>query len=101
MTCVSEWPSLEVDVPEAGLGDRASVRLGLRPMECALVPGTVDSHDGTILVIEPFGNATDITLRIGDRAFIVRAPGFSAGTGERCRTFIAVVRARRVQPLEP
>lgn len=73
-----EGTSLEVDLPEADLGDRASVRLGLRPTECTLVPGTEVAHDGTILVVEPLGNATDIMLRIGDGVFIVREPGFSS-----------------------
>lgn len=73
-----EGTSLEVDVPEADLGDRTSVRLGLRPTECTLAPGTEDAHDGTILVVEPLGNATDIMLRIGDGVFIVREPGFSS-----------------------
>lgn len=70
--------ALEVEVPDAQLGDRTSVRLGLRPTECTLVPGTETEHDGRIMVVEPLGNATDIMLRVDDGIFIVREPGFSA-----------------------
>lgn len=69
--------ALEVDVPEAELGDRSAVRLGLRPTECTLRQGTEAEHDGTILVVEPLGNATDIMVQIGEGVFIVREPGFS------------------------
>lgn len=73
-----EGTSLEVNVPDADLGDRTTVRLGLCPTECTLAPGTAEVHDGTVLVVEPLGNATDIMLRIGDGVFIVREPGFSS-----------------------
>ncbi|MGO1226590.1 MAG: ABC transporter ATP-binding protein [Brachybacterium sp.] len=72
--------SLEIDVPDAELGDRTSVRLGLRPTECTLTPGSEEDHDGSILVVEPLGNATDVMVRIADGVFIVREPGFSTLT---------------------
>lgn len=72
--------SVEADVPEADLDGHSTVRLGLRPTECTLSLGTEAEHDGTILVVEPLGNATDIMLRIEDGIFIVREPGFSTFT---------------------
>ncbi|GAA1488064.1 ABC transporter ATP-binding protein [Brachybacterium sacelli] len=69
--------SLEVEVPEADLDGHTTVRLGLRPTECTLEPGSETEHDGTIMVVEPLGNATDIMLRLGEGVFIVREPGFS------------------------
>ncbi|MFC0673128.1 ABC transporter ATP-binding protein [Brachybacterium hainanense] len=73
-----EGTSLEVDVPDADLGERSAVRLGLRPTECALVAGTAAENDGTVLVVEPLGNATDIMLRIAGGEFVVREAGFSS-----------------------
>lgn len=72
--------ALEVEAPQAKFENRTSVRLGLRPTECTLLPGTEDEHDGKIMVVEPLGNATDIMLRIGGGVFIVREPGFSAAS---------------------
>ena len=81
-----EGTALELDVPDAALGDRTSVRLGLRPTECTLIGSSNAEHDGTILVVEPLGNATDVMIRIGEGVFIVREPGFSTFTpGEHVR----------------
>lgn len=78
--------TVEVDVPDADITGAETVRLGLRPTECTLAPGSAEEHDGTILVVEPLGNATDIMLRIGEGIFIVREPGFSSfSPGERVR----------------
>lgn len=44
------------------------------------MPGSEDDHAGTILVVEPLGNATDIMLRISGGVFIVREPGFTSST---------------------
>ena len=56
------------------------MRRGLRPTECTLTPGSDKDHDGSILVVEPLGNATDVMVRIADGVFIVREPGFSTLT---------------------
>ncbi|PWH07392.1 ABC transporter ATP-binding protein [Brachybacterium endophyticum] len=66
-------------VVDAGtnLGDRTHVRLGLRPAECSLSTVSEADADGTVVVAEPLGNATDILVRIGGDNFIVRAAGFS------------------------
>ncbi|MCT1777196.1 ABC transporter ATP-binding protein [Brachybacterium sp. p3-SID957] len=70
--------SLDVEVPDAGLDNLRSVRLGLRPTECKLVKTSEKERDGEVLVVEPLGNATDVMLRIGNGDFIVREPGFTA-----------------------
>jgi ABC-type sugar transport system ATPase subunit len=57
------------------------VRLGLRPEECGLVGAAAaggaarDAH-GTVRVIEPLGNASDVTVDLGPALFTVRVPGF-------------------------
>ncbi|GAA1727414.1 ABC transporter ATP-binding protein [Brachybacterium phenoliresistens] len=73
-----EGTDLEVDVPDADLTGCDTVRLGLRPTECSLAPGTAAEHDGTVLVVEPLGNATDVLVQVADGEFVVREPGFSS-----------------------
>jgi len=52
------------------------VRVGLRPEECGLVAAQGSDAHGTVKVIEPLGNASDVTVDLGTALFAVRVPGF-------------------------
>lgn len=81
-----EGSAFQVDLP----GRTAdTVRLGLRPDECAVVPVDRQEAHGTVKVIEPLGNVSDLTVDLGPSLFTVRIPGFSTipvGTDVRIDT---------------
>ncbi|SDD58483.1 ABC transporter ATP-binding protein [Auraticoccus monumenti] len=67
--------SFEVDV--SGL-DADRITLGLRPEECSIqVVADGGPATGVVKVVEPLGNASDVTLDLGSCLFVVRIPGFS------------------------
>ena len=71
-----------------------TVRLGLRPDECSIVPAGPRDRHGTVKVIEPLGNVSDLTIDLGPTLFTVRIPGFSTipvGTDVRIDTSAATL----------
>ncbi|HEY8764201.1 MAG TPA: ABC transporter ATP-binding protein [Solirubrobacteraceae bacterium] len=62
------------------------VKFGFRPEHVELVePGTPDSLDGEIYVVEPLGNETLVTVRLEGELLNTRAPAsFQTAVGERC-----------------
>jgi multiple sugar transport system ATP-binding protein len=62
------------------------VKLGFRPEHAELVePGTPNSLDGEIYVVEPLGNETLVTVRLEGELLNIRAPAsFDTAVGERC-----------------
>lgn len=54
------------------------VHLGLRPDECSIAAAGPGERHGTVKVIEPLGNVSDITIDLGPSLFTVRTPGFSS-----------------------
>jgi ABC-type sugar transport system ATPase subunit len=71
------------DVAGSGLGvelplSQPEVRVGLRPEECALRDAAPGEAHGTVKVIEPLGNASDVIVDLGPALFTVRVPGFSS-----------------------
>ncbi len=82
--CRLAGSSLVVDLPQS---TQAEVRVGLRPEECDLevVSPEGEAH-GVVKVIEPLGNASDVTIDLGSTLFRVRTPGFAAvDLGSRVR----------------
>ncbi len=74
--------------------DRAKLRIGIRPEECDLRLVEPDAADGTVKVVEPLGNVSDVTLDLGSALFTARIPGFtdlSVGTPVRIDADRAVV----------
>ncbi|MVA74425.1 ATP-binding cassette domain-containing protein [Auraticoccus sp. F435] len=70
--------SFTVDVPGV---DAERIRLGLRPEECSVQPvGEGEHASGVVKVVEPLGNASDVTLDLGSCLFVVRIPGFTGLT---------------------
>jgi multiple sugar transport system ATP-binding protein len=63
-----------------------AVKFGFRPEHAELVPpGTADSLDGEIYVVEPLGNETLVTVRLAGELLNIRAPAsFDTAVGERC-----------------
>ena len=69
-----------------GAVTQPSVRVGLRPEECALVPAAPGEAHGVVKVIEPLGNASDVIVDLGSALFTVRVPGFgTVGVGAPVR----------------
>jgi len=66
--------SFHVELPGHTAPD---VRLGLRPDECSVAPAGDGEAHGTVKVIEPLGNVSDVTIDLGTALFTVRTPGFS------------------------
>jgi ABC-type sugar transport system ATPase subunit len=66
--------TFQVDLPGQSA---ATVRLGLRPDECSVVPARAGDRHGTVKVIEPLGNVSDVTIDLGSALFTVRTPGFA------------------------
>ncbi|MFC7618715.1 ABC transporter ATP-binding protein [Microlunatus sp. GCM10028923] len=52
------------------------VRVGLRPEECGLRPAAAEQADGTVRVVEPLGNASDVIVDLDGTPFTARVPGF-------------------------
>ena len=80
-----------VDLPSQ---TTAGVRLGLRPDECTLEPAGAGDRHGTVKVIEPLGNVSDVTVDLGPALLTVRIPGFSTipvGTDVRIGTRAATL----------
>jgi multiple sugar transport system ATP-binding protein len=65
---------------------RGSAKFGFRPEHAELTePGTPNSLDGEIYVVEPLGNETLVTVRLNGALLNIRASaGFSRPVGERC-----------------
>jgi ABC-type sugar transport system ATPase subunit len=63
-----------------GLGsvEQPDVRVGLRPEECELEAAEQADAHGVVKVIEPLGNASDVTVDLGSALFRVRTPGFAS-----------------------
>jgi multiple sugar transport system ATP-binding protein len=70
----------------AASGQRGPVKLGFRPEHAKLVePGTADALAGEIYVVEPLGNETLVTVRVGEQLLNVRAGAeYTRPVGERC-----------------
>jgi ABC-type sugar transport system ATPase subunit len=66
--------SFHVELPGHTAPD---VRLGLRPDECSVAAAGDGEAHGTVKVIEPLGNVSDVTIDLGTALFTVRTPGFS------------------------
>jgi len=66
--------SFHVDLPGHTAPD---VRLGLRLDECSVTAAGDGEVHGTVKVIEPLGNVSDVTIDLGTALFTVRTPGFS------------------------
>lgn len=81
-----EGSAFQVDLPTQ---TATTVRLGLRPDECSVVAAAPQDRHGTVKVIEPLGNVSDLTVDLGTTLFTVRIPGFSTipvGTDVRIDT---------------
>jgi multiple sugar transport system ATP-binding protein len=65
---------------------RGPVKLGFRPEHAKLVaPGATDALAGEIYVVEPLGNETLVTVRVGEQLLNVReAAEYTRPVGERC-----------------
>jgi multiple sugar transport system ATP-binding protein len=65
---------------------RGPVKLGLRPEHLELVDaGTAGALAGEVYVVEPLGNETLVTVRVGEELLNVRAPAdFARPVGHRC-----------------
>lgn len=61
----------------ADLPTDKSVRLGLRPNECEIEPAAEAEAHGVVLVVEPLGNHTDVTVDLKGQHFAVRVAGFT------------------------
>jgi ABC-type sugar transport system ATPase subunit len=62
------------------------ITVGLRPEECSIVRCPAAEAHGTVKVIEPLGNVSDIIIDLGPALFTIRVPGFgelSVGTPVR------------------
>jgi multiple sugar transport system ATP-binding protein len=70
----------------AGGAARGRVKLGFRPEHAKLVaPGTAGALAGEIYVVEPLGNETLVTVRVGEQLLNVReAAEYARPVGERC-----------------
>lgn len=54
-----------------------SIRVGLRPEECDLVPAAdAETAHGEVRAIEPLGNVSDVVVAVGPETFLARVPGF-------------------------
>lgn len=74
-----EWCAEKGDFVVRGVD--ASVEeatLGLRPDECQLEVTASGKEDGRVLVVEPLGSYTDVTVGLGDMRFVARETGFSS-----------------------
>lgn len=80
--------TLDVDVDAAA----ERIRLGLRPEECSLAESDHKSGHGTVQVVEPLGNASDVVITLGSSRFTVRLPGFG-GVSRGAEVAVDVSRA--------
>jgi multiple sugar transport system ATP-binding protein len=89
---VFRHPRGSIPLPE--LPVRGAVKLGFRPEHAEFVsPGTSDAFEGEIYVVEPLGNETLVSVRMGEDLLNVRTDAsFDRPAGERC-----VVRPARGQ----
>jgi multiple sugar transport system ATP-binding protein len=73
-------------IPLASPPVRGPVKLGFRPEQAEIAdPGTPGSLAGEIYVVEPLGNETLVTVRLGEERLNVRAHAdFSRQVGEQC-----------------
>lgn len=68
--------SISLDIALHGVPEQ--IRVGVRPEECELVSPDEDADaTGTVLAVDPIGNASDVTIRCGDELLAVRVPGFA------------------------
>ncbi|MDF1489269.1 ABC transporter ATP-binding protein [Tessaracoccus caeni] len=56
----------------------SEVRVGYRPGECGLSTCSAADSDGSVLMVEPLGSHTDVTVDLGAANFVVRLTGFTA-----------------------
>lgn len=61
----------------ADAGELSRVRVGIRPEECDLQVADPASAHGTVRVVEPLGNVSDVTVDLGAALFTARIPGFT------------------------
>jgi len=64
-----------VEVPGVGVNREGPVILGVRPEDCAVVSRDTPRHDmtGEVYGVEPTGDTTFLTLRVGERNMEIKA----------------------------
>jgi multiple sugar transport system ATP-binding protein len=69
-----------------GFAHRGKAKLGFRPEHAELVePSTAGALAGEIYVVEPLGNETLVTIKVGDSLLNIRQPAdFAQPMGTRC-----------------
>jgi multiple sugar transport system ATP-binding protein len=69
------FTSVDITISDLKLEHQGSVKLGIRPEDCRVVKNTDAPHNmiGLVYGVEPTGDMTYLTLKVGDKNFEIKA----------------------------